>query len=146
MHEAAQQATGGESDLLKELNRLGENIGNLLRSFWESEERKSVEREIAKGVEELNKQINKAVEQAKADKTVEKAKQGMKEAWETAHGPKIVGEVQAGVIDALHSVNAELAKRAEKKPAVEVKPTEETAPAPEAPPSEPTPPDAPKQA
>ncbi len=124
-----------QTDLAKELNKLGENLGNLLRGIWDSEERKSLEREIAKGIEDLNKQVEKATAQAKEDKTLKQAKHSVKEAWETAHGPQIISEVGAGISDTLHTINEELAKRASRKPAQEVAPSGETA----APAVEPTP-------
>lgn len=100
-----------QSDLINELNKLGENLGNLLRSAWESEERKSVEREIAAGLEQMSKKINDTAEQLKTDANVHTAKRAVKDAWETAHGPQIVGEFRQGVLDTIKRINDELAKR-----------------------------------
>ena len=100
-----------QSELVNELNRLGENIGGLLRSMWESEERKSLERELTHGLEQFAKQVNQTLEQMHKDATIDNAKTKVKEAWETARGPKIVSEVQQGVIDTLKKVNEELGKR-----------------------------------
>ena len=108
-----------QSEFVNELNKLGENLGQLMRSVWESEERKSIEREMTHGVEQLAKQLNQTLEQLKTDATVGNAKKTVKEAWETARGPKIVSEVQQGVVDTLKKVNEELTKRTQ--PAHEVK-------------------------
>ena len=108
-----------QSEFINELNKLGENLGQLMRSVWESEERKSIEREMTHGVEQLAKQLNQTLEQLKTDATVHNAKKTVKEAWETARGPKIVSEVQQGVVDTLKKVNEELTKRTQ--PAHEVK-------------------------
>jgi hypothetical protein len=110
-----------ESDLAKELNRLGENLGKLLKATWESDERKSVERELKSGLDQFTKQINKAVEQSRADQTVKKARETVKDAWETAHGPQVLTEMQNGLVDSLKKLNDEIGRRAQPKPAQEVK-------------------------
>jgi hypothetical protein len=129
----AEQPSTPQTDIVSELNKLGENIGTLLKAIWDSDERKSFEREVAKGIEDFNKQIEKAAAQAKEDKTLKQAKQSVKEAWETAHGPQIVSEVGAGIAETLRALNQELAKRATRKPAQEVAPSGEAAPAESAP-------------
>ncbi len=78
------------SSRVAELNRLGENLGKVVRSAWESEERKSIEKELAAGLEQFVKRLNEAVESAQTDPTLNKAKSKAKEAWETARGPQIV--------------------------------------------------------
>jgi hypothetical protein len=116
--------TQSTDDLAVELNRLGENLGKLLKVTWESEELKSVERELRSGVDQFSKQINKAIEQTHVEQSVKKAKQTVTETWETAHGPQVLQEMHRGLIDSLHRFNDELAKRAEPKPAQEVKSNE----------------------
>ncbi len=105
-----------QSDLINELNKLGENLGALLRSAWESEERKSVEREIAAGLEQMNKKLNEATEKVKTDAYVGNAKRAVKDVWETAHGPTIVTEVRQGILDTLRKINDDLAQRAHPAP------------------------------
>lgn len=110
------------SSIERELNKLGENLGNLFRAMWESEERKSIEREVTVNLERLNARMNEAVEKVRADKVATNLKQGVKEAWETAHGPQILSELQAGFTETLRRLNDEIAKRAQ--PAQEVHPDE----------------------
>lgn len=119
------EQTTPQSAIERELNRLGENLGNLCRAMWESEERKSIEREITANLERLNARINELVEKIRADRTAANFKQSLKEAWETAHGPQILNEVQAGIADTLRKLNEELAKRVQ--PAQEVRPDEAAA-------------------
>ncbi|MFN4293333.1 MAG: hypothetical protein ACK4JD_04295 [Thermoflexales bacterium] len=114
-----------QSSIERELNKLGENLSNLFRAMWESEERKSIEREVTANLERLNARMNEMVEKVRADKVAANLKQGVKEAWETAHGPQILNELQAGLADVLHKLNEEIAKRAQ--PAQEVKPDEASA-------------------
>jgi hypothetical protein len=109
-----------KSEFVTELNRLGENLGILLKSMWESEERKSIERELNTGLEQLNKRVNETVEQLRKEAAVENMKKAAKDALETARVPKILNEVQQGMLDSLKKLNEEIAKRAQ--PAQEAKP------------------------
>ena len=108
-----------------ELNKLGENISNLMKAMWDSEERKSVEREVSANLNQLNKKMDDAVNKMKADGTTDNLKKNVQNAWETAHGPQILSEIEAGLTDALRKLNDELSKRAQ--PAQEVKPDEPVA-------------------
>jgi hypothetical protein len=104
------------SQLVEELNRLGENLGNLLRSAWESDERKSIEREVTVGLEQMSKKLNEAAEKIRTDAYVNSAKQTAKEAYEAARVPQILEEMHKGVIGTLQKINSDLARRAEPAP------------------------------
>lgn len=108
------------TSLERELNKLGENLGNLFRAVWESEERKTIERELTANLEQINKRVQEAVEKVKVDRAATDLKHSVKEIWETAHGPQILNELQAGIADTLHRLNEELSKRTQ--PAQEVRP------------------------
>jgi poly-D-alanine transfer protein DltD len=114
-----------QSAIETELNKLGENISNLMKAMWDSEERKSVEREVSANLNQLNKKMDEAVNKVKADGTAENIKKGVKDAWETAHGPQILAELETGLTQTLRKLNEELSKRAQ--PAQEVKPDEPVA-------------------
>jgi hypothetical protein len=116
----SEQNTPNSSGIEKELNKLGENLNNLFKALWESDERKSIEREVTAGLEQANKSVNETVEKIRKDQTANNLKKGVKDAWETARGPQILNELQAGLTATLQKVNDELAKRAQ--PAQEVKP------------------------
>jgi hypothetical protein len=109
-----------QSSLEQELNKLGENLSNLFKALWDSEERKSLERELTAGVESANKALVDAVEKVRTDQTAANVKQNLKEAWESARGPQILSEIQTGITNTLHRVNEEISKRS--APAQEVKP------------------------
>ena len=118
-----------QSDLASELSRLGENLGKLVKATWESDERKSIENELKSGLEQLNKQVNGALEQTRTDQNLRRAREKIKDTWETAHGPQIVREMELGIVDSLKRLNDEIAKRAEAKPAQEVNADEPAKPA-----------------
>jgi hypothetical protein len=109
-----------QPNLVSELSRLGENLGKLVKAAWESDERKTVEKELKSGLDKLNQHINRAVEQTKAEESLTKARETVQDAWTTAHGPQVLREMQAGLVDSLKRFNDEIAKRAEPKAAHEV--------------------------
>lgn len=114
-----------QSAIETELNKLGENLSNLMKAIWDSEERKSVEREITENLNQLNQKMDETVNKMKADDTADNLKKSVQNAWETAHGPQILSEIGAGLSETLRKLNGELSKRA--KPAQEVKPDEPVA-------------------
>ena len=114
-----------QSAIEAELNKLGENLSNLMKAMWDSEERKSVEREVTENLNQLNKKMDDAVNKMKADGTADNFKKNVQNAWETAHGPQILSEIEKGVTETLRKMNEELSKHA--KPAQEVKPDEPVA-------------------
>ncbi len=128
-NERSGKTGAAQSDLGTELNRLGENLGKILKVPWESDERKAVEKELRSGLEQFSKQINSAIEQAKADQSVKKARDTIREAWQTAHGPQVLNEIHLGLIDSLKKLNDEIAQRTAPKPAQEVHADGQPAPA-----------------
>jgi hypothetical protein len=121
-----EQVQARQDELVAEMNRLGENLGKLLKAAWDSDERRSVEREIRSGLDQLNKQVDKAAQQARearerTNTPLRKAANNVKGVWETAHGPQVVNEMRLGLVDSLRKINDELAKAAMPKPAQEVK-------------------------
>jgi hypothetical protein len=109
-----------QSAIETELNKLGENISNLLRAVWDSDERKSVEREVSANLNQLNQKMDEAVNKVKSDGTSENIKKNVQHAWETARGPQILAELETGLTQTLRKLNDEISKRAQ--PAQEVKP------------------------
>lgn len=119
--EPASASAQAGSEFAQELSRLSENLCALIKSYWESEERRSIEREVTRGLEQFTKSINDTIEQLKQDDNLKKAKDGVRNAWETAHGPQVLREMRGGALDTLRAINNELARAAAPRPAEEVK-------------------------
>ncbi len=117
-----------QSEIVNELNRLGENLSNLLTALWNSNERHHVENELRAGLEQLNKKLDSTAEQLKKNENLQKAKDNAqtaaRDAWQAANGPQILTDVRKGITDSLRKVNEELAKRSTPAPAESEKPSE----------------------
>lgn len=109
-------------EIIGELNKLGENLAKALRSMWDSEERKSIERELRAGVEQMSRHVNQAVETAKVDEKLKQAGTQVKQAMESAHVPEMMADLRLGLAEGLKRLNAEVEKFANPKPADEVSP------------------------
>lgn len=104
-----------------ELRALGENLIALLRATLESEECRSIERALISRLEQVNQQLTEVVENIRA--RYQNVQAGVREAWETAHGPQILREVELGLADSLHKINEAIARRARPSPAHEATPS-----------------------
>lgn len=125
-----------QDEIVSELSKLGENFGKMFQNLWDSEEVKSIQREMKAGLEQMNRNVNRATENLnratdhlnktvdanKVDEKVKKAGDTVKEAWQTAHGPQIVTEMRQGFVDSLRLLNQQVEKMATPKKAEEVKP------------------------
>lgn len=111
--------TKASPSLSDEFGKLGQNLGNLLKSLWNTDERHYVEKEIKSGMQQFTSGLDNAIESIKTDDTMKKVGSMAKDVWETAHGPQIMSEVQMGIAELLRRVNEELKEKAERKPAHE---------------------------
>jgi ElaB/YqjD/DUF883 family membrane-anchored ribosome-binding protein len=100
-----------QSEIVNELNKLGENLGNLLRGIWESDERKSLERELTTGLDQLSKKLSETADNIRNDAYVNNVKKEVKDALDTARVPQIFDEIQNGIVETLKKVNDDLSKR-----------------------------------
>lgn len=112
----------GPEDIIGELNKLGENLAKALRTMWDSEERKSIERELRAGVEQMSRHVNQAVETAKVDEKLKQAGTQVKQAMDSAHLPEMMADLRKGLAEGLKRLNVEVEKFANPKPADEVSP------------------------
>lgn len=112
----------GPEDIIGELNKLGENLAKALRTMWDSEERKSIERELRAGVEQMSRHVNQAVETAKVDEKLKQAGTQVKQAMDSAHVPEMMADLRKGLAEGLKRLNVEVEKFANPKPADEVSP------------------------
>lgn len=125
-----------QDEIISELSKLGENFGKMFQNLWESEEVKSIQREVKAGLEQMNRNVNRATENVnratdhinktmdsnKVDEKMKKAGETMKEAWETARGPQILSEMRQGFVDSLRLLNQQVEKMATPAKAQEVHP------------------------
>ena len=105
--------TGGtpSGDVLEELRELGRNLGALLQSAWDSEERKKVQQEIETGL----KDVSKSLQDLANSPTGQTIKADLNELNERLRTGEVEAKVRAEVLSALRLANEGLKKAAAPK-------------------------------
>jgi hypothetical protein len=103
-----------DDDIGEQLNELGKNLRETLRTAWESDDRRKLQQEIETGLTNLRDSLN----QAAKDFTNSQAGQNLKEDVKDLHDRWQTGEVgskvRSEVAEALRTVNKELQKTYQK--------------------------------
>lgn len=97
-------------DLAGEFRKMGENLRDLLRSAWETEERKKLQAEIESGLSELNTSLRQAVSDFEQSPSGQKLKAEVQELRERVRAGEVQEDVRQELISTLQRVNAELEK------------------------------------
>lgn len=107
----------GSGDIAAELRALGDNLKDLLRSIWESEERRRMQQEVETGLQDLGTKLDQAVTEFRESPSGKQFQVDVEELKARVNSGEVAAEIRAGVLEALRSVNAELSKAAPKKDA-----------------------------
>jgi hypothetical protein len=99
-----------ENELADELKNLGQNLKGILRAAWESEERRKLQQEIQKGVDELQKAVNDFA----ASPTGQRLKNDVQDLGERLRTGEVEDKLRGDLLAALRTLNAELTKATRK--------------------------------
>ena len=121
-------------DVLDELKLFGQQLGTAVKSFWDSDESRSLRKEISDGLAEAVREMDKAVKNVQESEAAKEFGQSVKGTVDKARESDVAGQIQEGLVSGLRSLNTELSKLLSswetKKPAEP--PTSPEPPAPEA--------------
>jgi len=105
-----------EGDIGEQLNELGKNLRDALRTAWESDERRKLQQDIEVGLANLRDSLNQAATDFSSSQTGQTLKEDVKdlnERWKTG---EVGSKVRTEIADALRTVNQELQKATRKDP------------------------------
>jgi hypothetical protein len=105
-----------EGDLGEQLNELGKNLRDALRTAWESDERRKLQQDIEVGLANLRDSLNQAAtdfSQSQTGQTLKEDVKDLNERWKTG---EVGSKVRTEIADALRTVNQELQKASRKDP------------------------------
>jgi hypothetical protein len=105
-----------EGDIGDQLNELGKNLRDALRTAWESDERRKLQQDIEVGLANLRDSLNQAATDFSNSQTGQTLKEDVKdlnERWKTG---EVGSKVRTEIADALRTVNQELQKATHKDP------------------------------
>lgn len=98
------------SEILGEIEALGQKLATAVRSLWESEESRKLRQEIGEGFTELGRQIETAVKSAQESEAARQISTQVKETVDKARESDIAGKVEQGLLSGLRELNEQLSK------------------------------------
>jgi hypothetical protein len=99
-----------------QLNELGKNLREALRSAWESEERRKLQKDIEEGLANLGESLSQAAKDfsnSPAGQGFKEDVQDMRERWRSG---EMGSKVHSEIVEALRKVNSELQKTVKDNP------------------------------
>jgi len=112
---AAPEKERGE-DLTAEFRNLGKNLKSILRSAWESPERKKLQQEIETGMTELGSSLDQAVNELKDSPTGQRLKEDARDFQERLRSGEVDKRIREDLLSVMQRFNAELEKVARPRP------------------------------
>lgn len=120
------------SDVLDELKLFGQQLGTAVKSLWESEESRTLRKEISEGLNEAVREMDKAVKSVQESDAAKELSQQVRGTMDKARESDITDKIQQGLVSGLRDLNTELGKLLSswetKKPAEPPTPPEPPAP------------------
>lgn len=104
------QSEPSGSEIADELHALGVHLKEILRTAWESPERKKVQQEIETGLSDLGETINSAAEEFKESPAGETLRADVEDLKERFRSGEVETKIRDEILRALRIVNTELEK------------------------------------
>lgn len=101
-------------DIGDQLNELGKNLREALRTAWESDERRKLQVDIEDGLANLRDSLNQAATEFSNSPTGQNLKDDMKDLHERWQTGEVGSKVRSEIAEALRTVNKELQKASQK--------------------------------
>ncbi len=111
-----------ETNIVDELDKMGQLVAQAVRSAWESEERKKLEAEIVEGLRKFSDQVSTTAKKASESDAAQQIKAQAEKVAAEVKEKDVAEEIRKGLLAGLEVVNQELGKlveRLEKKAPVE---------------------------
>ena len=108
------QESGGEDEILGELNRLGKAFVQAVQTAWQSDERKKLEQDLSKGLRSLADNVEEALDKVGKNEQVHeflgKAEDVAESVGEKVREAKVTGEIKDGLIKGLAALTEQMQK------------------------------------
>ena len=115
------------SDILEDLQALGQQLGTAVKALWESEDSSQLRQEIGDGFVELGNQVDTAIQSAQESEAAKQFSEQVKETMDRAREADLAAKLEEGLVTGLHELNVGLGKLV-----ASLEPTETTEGEPEA--------------
>ena len=101
-------------DIGEQLNELGKNLRDALRTAWESDERRKLQQDIEVGLTNLRDSLNEAAMDFSNSQAGQNLKEDVKDLHERWQTGEVGSKVRSEIAEALRTVNQELQKTSQK--------------------------------
>ena len=101
-------------DIGEQLNELGKNLREALRTAWESDERRKLQQDIEVGLTNLRDSLNEAAKDFSNSQAGQNLKDDVKDLHERWQTGEVGSKVRSEIAEALRTVNQELQKTSQK--------------------------------
>jgi len=91
-----------------EIRELGENISELLKTAWDSPQRKEIQEELESGMQELKDAINGIAKDFSASDTGKQIKSEINEIKENISSGELERKVEKEILNTLNTINNEI--------------------------------------
>lgn len=99
-----------EDILGDEFRNLGKNLADVLRTVWESPERKNMQQEIESGLTEMGRSLNQEIDSFRQSPTGQRLKSDMEDLDQRIRSGEVTTKARDELLSALKRANAELQK------------------------------------
>jgi soluble cytochrome b562 len=98
------------SDILNELEAMGQQLTAALKTLWESEESRKLRQDLRQGFAQLGEELDEAVKAAQESEAAKQFSEQVKDTMGKARQSDIAGKVEQGLTTGLRKMNEELSK------------------------------------
>jgi signal recognition particle GTPase len=105
-----------EDDIAEQLNALGKNLREALRTAWESEDRRKLQQEIETGLANLRDSLSAAADDFSSSQTGQNLKSDVKDLEQRWRTGEVNTKIRSEITEALRTVNNELQKTTRRNP------------------------------
>jgi soluble cytochrome b562 len=98
------------SDIMDELQALGQQLTTALKTLWESDESRKLRQDLRQGFIQLGEEIDEAVKKAQESEAAKQLSEQVKDTMDKARQSDVAGKVEQGLTTGLRKMNEELSK------------------------------------
>ena len=103
-----------ERNVAEELNNLGKQFVSVIRTAWESEDRKRIQDEIMEGLQKFGDEITHTLQKASESETGKEVTAKAEKVITDVKASDVADDVRKGLLSGLDALNVELGKLSEK--------------------------------
>ena len=101
---------GSSSEILDELESLGQRLATAVKSLWESNESRKLRQDLEKGFVELGRQVETAVKSARESEAGKQFSEQVKETMDKARESDLATKLEKGLVSGLQGLNDQLTR------------------------------------